>query len=259
MDNIILGDCIEEVDNLTQQVDLVYIDPPFFKQKDFEDKKGSFSDSWYNEEEYIDLMIRVLCSLRQKLKDTGSIYVHCDYTINYKIRGLLDRIFGRENFKNELLWCYEGGGNPTKKWKNKADTIYFYTKSDNYTFNQVTIPYDKFVLSGHIKKKLKTKEELDKYTEKRLEEGKLLNNWWADIPSFSSASNSKERVNYPTQKPVKLLERIIKASSDEGDIVLDCFAGSGTTGLACKNLNRNYILIDENPEAIKIMEERLNG
>lgn len=194
------------------------------------------------------------------LKDTGSLYLHCDYHVNAELKLLLNQIFGRQNFRNELIWCYTMASNTKKKFPNKHDSILFYSKTKNNTFNKenIRIPYTNTKTGIFITKtgdffggKQHNKEKLQGLEER----GKVPESWWVDIPLLNG--KNRERVNYSTQKPLRLLRRIIEASSNRGDLILDPFCGSGTTLVACKQLQRDYIGIDQNPEAVKLSKKRL--
>ena len=176
-----------------------------------------------------------LIEMRRILKDDGSIYVHCDPTSSHYLKQLMDAIFGVANFRNEIIWAYGLGGSSPKRFSRKHDVILFYTKSDRYTFNKPQTPATSQKLKGQMKGATDV---------------------W-DIPSLNNMA--KERTGYPTQKPLALYERIIAASTNEGDIVLDPFCGSGTTLLAAQNLGRPWIGIDTNPTALKTVQERIRA
>lgn len=169
------------------------------------------------------------------------MFVHLDYRECHYVKVWLDEIFGRNNFRNEIIWAYDFGARQKTKWATKHDNIFWYTKSDIYTYNSdmiERIPYMAPGLCGPTK----------------AHKGKLPTDvWWHTIVP----TNGKERLGYPTQKPVGMLQWIVKVHSNKNDLCLDCFAGSGSFGQACKDNNRSCVLIDENPEAIKIMNERL--
>jgi len=175
------------------------------------------------------------------LKPQGSFYFHIDYREVHYCKVLLDSIFGRENFLNEIIWAYDFGGRAKNRWPAKHDNILFYVKDHhNYVFNREAIDRIPYLAPGLV-------------GAEKARRGKLpTDTWWHTIVG----TNSREKTGYPTQKPVAILERIIRASSNEDDIVLDFFAGSGTTGQACLNLNRQFILIDSNPQALAVMHMR---
>ena len=214
---------------------------------------------------YLTMMCIRLLELKRVLKDTGSIYLHCDPTASHYLKIVMDSIFSAKNFRNEIVWCYETAGKSKKHFSRKHDTIFFYTKSDDYTFTakEVAIPRK----SGkHMRKGIDEdgrvyEEKTDKKTGKvyrwYIDEGRLPFDYWTDIPFINR--EAKERMGYPTQKPEKLLERIIRASSNEGDIVLDPFCGCGTALVGAHRLNRKWIGIDITHLAISLMKWRLKS
>lgn len=220
-------------------INLIYIDPPFNTGTTQQRSRNSISyeDTHDN---YIEFCKLFLEQAHRILHKTGSLFFHIDYREAHYIKILLDKIFGRINFKNEIIWAYDYGGRSKKRWPTKHNTIFWYTMNpDNYTFNYTAIdriPYLAPGLAGPEKAK----------------KGKVPTDvWWQTVVT------GKEKTGYPTQKPMAILERIIKVHSNKDDTVLDFFAGSGTTGEACEKHNRNYILIDNNKDAIDIMAKRL--
>ena len=212
-----------------------------------------FSDSQMS---YLTMMAHRLYYMHKLLKDTGSLYLHCDPTMSHYLKILMDIIFGVKNFRNEVVWCYTGASSPgAKQFSRKHDIILFYSKKE-WIFNTeaVRIPYSKATL----KRAETTSTSIfhGKRTRRTLYSGKIPEDWW-DIPVI--ASTAKERLGYPTQKPEALLERIIKASSNKGDIVADFFCGCGTTVTVAEKLKRRWIGVDINHLAIGLIEEkRLN-
>ena len=199
---------------------------------------------------YLCYMAIRLIEMQRILKDTGSIYFHCDPTMSHYIKILMDIIFGEKNFRNEVLWCYKGASEAKKNFPKKNDVILFYAKSfnTNFNFNEIRIPYKTNTTKpARWKNKEHQKNPL----------GTKCLNWFDDIPSFMTASQSKERTKYPTQKPLKLLDRIIKASSNEGDLVLDPFCGCATTCIASEKLGRQWVGIDISVKAYDLVRERL--
>ena len=207
---------------------------------------------------YLVYMADRIAAMHRVLKDTGSIYLHCDPTASHYLKTIMDSVFGANNFRNEILWCYTGPAKATTRFARKHDCIFFYTKNSEHTFNIQRVAFDEATIARRqyaettkrgIKFKGMTQENIDK--------GKALANWWADIPSGGQISR-KEYLGYPTQKPIALLKRIIKASSNEGDIVLDPFCGCGTTAEAAYSLGRKLIGIDIAPYAItRVCRDRL--
>jgi site-specific DNA-methyltransferase (adenine-specific) len=202
---------------------------------------------------YLTMMCIRLIELRRVLKDTGSLYLHCDPTASHYLKLLMDTIFGAKNFRNEIVWCYRAGGVPRKGYPSKHDTLFFYMKSKDFTFNPEYVPYTEGTLQRGLTK------VKGKYFEKGLRaEGTPIQDWWSDIQKVLSPT-AKEMLGYPTQKPLSLLERIIRISSNEGDIVLDPFCGCGTALVAAQKLNRKWIGIDITHLAIGLMEWRLRN
>jgi site-specific DNA-methyltransferase (adenine-specific) len=178
------------------------------------------------------------------LKPTGTLYLHLDYRESHYAKVLLDALFGPECFLNEIIWAYDYGGKSKSRWPAKHDTILVFVKDPKqYYFDSATVDREPYMAPGLV-------------TEEKVAKGKLPTDvWWHTIVS----PTGKEKTGYPTQKPIGILRRIIQASSKEGDTVLDFFAGSGTTGVVANQLGRNFILIDQNPEALEIIKQRLEG
>lgn len=259
------GDNKEVLATLLEQgfrdkVDLIYIDPPFASNKDYmrkvelrglkdlgrieEDSESIIQQTMYEDiwkrDEYFQFIYERLILLKELLAETGSIYVHLDYRMVHYIKVLIDEVFGEDRLRNEIIWCYGGGGAPQDSYNNKHDTLLWYTKSDKTIFNPQYRPYtEKTLQRGLTKVK-------GKYAKQGLrEEGALLNDWWTDISKILSPT-AYENYKYATQKPEKLLERVIETSSNAGDLVLDCFVGSGTTCAAAQKLGRRWIGVDVN-------------
>ncbi|GMO56418.1 MAG: hypothetical protein Ta2D_01320 [Rickettsiales bacterium] len=206
---------------------------------------------------YLTMMAHRIYYIHKLLKDTGSFYLHCDPTMSHYLKILLDMVFGVKNFKNEIIWCYATPSGANNFFSRKHDVILFYTKTDNYTFNIQRIPHKSGLHnSGNIwNKKIKEKGEDDIKNIENLEKiGKKIEDWWTDIYPVDRVR--REMLNYPTQKPEALLERIIKASSKEGDLVADFFCGCGTTITAAQKLNRKFLGVDINHLAIALVEEK---
>ena len=222
---------------------------------------------------YLAMMAVRLLELHKVLKPTGSLYLHCDPTASHYLKILLDSVFGERNFGNEIVWCYTQGGRPKKGFPRKHDTIFRYSKSQNYIFNvdQIKISYEllskksedsftKLDEEGRYYKEVYGPGKKKKYKYYK-DEGKIPYDWWTDIHKMTgrtAASKKSDYLGYPTQKPLTLLERIVKASSNEGDVVLDPFCGCGTTIHAAEKLRRKWIGIDITHLAISLIEKRLN-
>ncbi len=207
---------------------------------------------------YLVMMTARLTELHRILKPTGSLYLHCDPTASHYLKLVLDQVFGPGNFRNEIVWHYRRWTAPAKRFQRLHDILFFYTKEDNYTFHQLLIPYTE----GSVQRKMqgvlhrfKRGEEPVLVSEKQLQAEGVPANDIFQIPFVPPSA--KERLGYPTQKPLTLLERIIEASSNEGDVVLDPFCGCGTAVVAAHKLNRRWIGIDITHLAVALMRNRL--
>ena len=264
-------------DNLTilksfeeNTIDLIYMDPPFFTQQTqkLSSKEGKifeFTDTWKNMNEYISYISDRLVECKRVLKNTGSIFVHCDRNASHYLKVALDNVFGWDNFQSEIVWSYKRWSNSKKGLLNNHQIILFYSKSKEFKFNTIYTDYSETtnidqILQDRIrdtngKSKYKTDENGD-IVMGQAKKGVPLSDVW-EIPYLNP--KAKERVGYPTQKPIILLEQIIKLVTEENDIVLDPFVGSGTTAVASKLLNRNYIGIDISEGAVELSNERLQN
>ena len=250
-------------------VDLIYLDPPFFSNRHYEvifndgEEIRSFEDRWKGGiNHYIEWMKDRVFELHRILKDTGSFYLHCDWHASHYLKVMCDDIFGYRNFRNEIVWCYSTSGRGKREFSKKHDVIFFYSKTNDYFWNdkEVKIPYS----DEYIKSHFKDKDKNSKVCRKRFDAGKwriyypdegmIPNDWW-EISYVNSMA--KERLGYPTQKPEALLERIIKASSNKDDLILDPFCGCGTTIAVAQRLQRKWIGIDVSPSACKLMKNRV--
>ena len=201
------------------------------------------------------MAVRVV-ELKRVLKPTGSLYLHCDPTASHYLKLLLDAIFDKESFRNEIVWCYTGPGSPKmRQFNRKHDTILWYSKGKTWAFNgdAVRLPYaESTVDRGRYDSNSPTTGTGFRNTER----GKIPETWWVGFGSGGQLSK-QERVGYPTQKPLALLERIIKASSNAGDFVLDPFCGCATTCIAAEKLDRHWIGIDISPKAAELVQVRM--
>lgn len=268
--NIYLGNCIVRIKEIeSNTVDLIYFDPPFYTQKKHtlvtrdSSKKYEFSDSWESLDDYLNLIESCLIECERVLKNTGSVFLHCDKVASHYIRVTLDKVFGMKNFRSEIIWSYKRWSNSKKGLLNSHQNIYFYSKSDDFKFNQFYTDYAPTTNIDQIlqdRQKTRNGKSIYKTDENgnivlgKEKKGVPLSDTW-EIPYLNP--KAKERVGYPTQKPVLLLKEIIKIVTDEGDLVVDPFCGSGTTCVAAKSMNRNFIGIDASTDAVELAHKRL--
>jgi site-specific DNA-methyltransferase (adenine-specific) len=269
MNYVYFGDNLDVLRSLPDDAaDLIYIDPPFntggaqsrtrirtvrsasgdrtgFQGRRYATEKlgtQSYADSFGDS--YLDFLRPRLEEAYRVLSRRGSLYFHIDYREAHYCKVLLDEIFGRDCFLNEIVWAYDYGARTKSRWPAKHDNIFLYVKdSDDYVFNYDAIDRIPYMAPGLVgpDKAARGKTPTDV--------------WWQTIVS----TNSRERTGYPTQKPVAILRRIILASSNPGDTVLDFFAGSGTTGEAAHELGRRFILVDNNEQAVEVMKSRFRS
>ncbi|MBD2484906.1 site-specific DNA-methyltransferase [Planktothrix sp. FACHB-1365] len=268
--DILQGDCLDIIQKMPSNfVNLIYLDPPFFTQKQQSLKtrdrqlEFSYNDLWESEQDYAKFIHDRLAVLYHVLREDGSIFVHCDTHANYIIRAILNHIFGQDNFRSEIIWSYKRWSNSKKGLLPAHQTIFFYSKTNQFTFNPIYCHYSESTNVDQILQK-RTRDEHGKAVYAKDNDGEIipadpkkgvpLSDVW-EIPYLNP--KAKERVGYPSQKPILLLERIIELASNPGDIVLDPFCGSGTTIIAAKLLNRSGIGIDISPDAVQLSKDRL--
>ena len=281
----------------SQSVDLIYLDPPFNSKANYAAPIGSeaagaeFKDTWTlndvdaawldlieakhpqlnrvihaamsnSDKSYLIYMAVRLLEMHRILKDSGSIYLHCDPTMSHYLKLVMDTIFGKQHFQNEIIWCYERGSRRKSQFGRKHDVILFYSKTKNYVFDSDAVRVER------RKTHMKVETDLEGRTwqvKKDAKSGKvyryptdvgvLCPDWWIGIQQLNR--NEKERLGYPTQKPLALLDRIIKASSNEGHVVFDPFCGCATTLVAADRLQRDWIGIDISAKAAELVVERI--
>lgn len=269
MNKIFWGDNLQVMSHMLKdyrgKVDLIYIDPPFASGADYKKKieikkKSAFSDTnmfeekqygdiWTNDA-YLQFMYERLVLMKELLSDSGCIYVHCDYRVCAYLRLILDEVFGKECFLNEIIWHYKTGGSTNKYFNRKHDTIFLYSKTQNYYYNNVK---EKAIVDKSKGYNPNTEQFID-------EDGNTCvwvnpRDVW-DVQHINMHDQT-ERVGYPTQKPEKLLEKIILASCPENGLVFDCFMGSGTTPAVAMKLGRRFIGADINLASVQITTKRL--
>jgi site-specific DNA-methyltransferase (adenine-specific) len=238
---------IVQADNLTFLQTLpdgyfrtIYIDPPYNTGKTQSRKGLEYKDSFGN---YHDFIMPRIKEAHRILSEDGSLFIHLDWRESHYVKVWSDEIFGRDHFQNEIIWAYDYGARSKSKWSAKHDTILWYSKSDKYIFN-----YDAMERIPYMAPGLVGPEKAAK--------GKTLTDvWWHTIVP----TNGKEKTGYPTQKPLGILDRIVKVHSLPGDFLLDFFAGSGSFGEAADRNGRNCLLVDENPQAIQVMIQRFGS
>ena len=262
---IIFGENLQVLEQMpAASVNLIYIDPPFNTGRvqsrkrirtvssENGDRVGfqgrRYETEVLGEKGYWDIFSDYMAFLEPRLREAyrlltpnGSLYFHIDYREVHYCKILLDEIFGRDSFINEIIWAYDYGGRTRKRWPPKHDNILWYAKDPkDFVFNYEEIERIPYMAPGLVGKEKAARGKLPTDT------------WWHTIV----ATNSHEKTGYPTQKPLGILRRIIQASSNPGDLVMDFFAGSGTVGAACLELDRRFILVDNNPQALEVMAER---
>lgn len=271
LNDIALGDCLERIKELdSDSIDLVYMDPPFFTQKmqklsSNEGIEFVFDDSWNSMKEYLEYISIRIEECKRVLKKTGSIFVHCDRNASHYIKIELDKIFGIDNFQSEIIWTYRRWSNSKKGLLNNHQVIFFYSKFKDFKFNKLYTDYSETtnvdqILQDRVRdeqgKSRYKKDENGNIVMSQAKKGVPLSDVW-EIPYLNP--KAKERIGYPTQKPIILLEQIISLVTQEGDVVLDPFAGSGTTLVAAKILNRNFYGIDQLEDAVHLSRTRLKN
>lgn len=264
---IYCGDCLKKLKEIPDEsVDLIYIDPPFSSNRNYvafwqEQEKRSFEDRFENARAYIDYMLPRIRELHRVLKTTGVFFYHCDWRASHYIKLMLDRddLFGFKQFQNEIIWYFRGGGVSKSRFARRHHSIFFYTKGKKWIFNidPLRQPYSEDTLE---RTKYKARAFRNRST-------KVYDQWEPNIKGKHpddvitdiqpEMPSSKARRGYPTQKPYKLLERLILGASKEGEIVLDAFCGCGTTLVAAQRLKRKWIGIDISPTACRVVAKRL--
>jgi DNA modification methylase len=275
---IYCGDNLEQLKKLPDAcIDLIYIDPPFNSNRNYEvfwgetQEKRRFEDRHESTKAYIEFMRPRCIELARVLKQTGSFYYHCDWHASHYIKVMLDQIFGENQFQNEIVWHYSGWNAKLKtSFNSRHDVLFYYSKTKDVNFHSYSLPWEseeeyvrirkqkvhidaaghKYVLSD-----AGGGQRVKRYLREAMQYGKPVDDVW-NIDKLNNSS--KESRGYPTQKPLVLLERIIEASSNKNDIVLDAFCGCGTALVAAENLGRQWIGIDISPTACRVMAKRLS-
>jgi site-specific DNA-methyltransferase (adenine-specific) len=268
--DILLGDCLEILKAIpSSSANLIYLDPPFFTgRKHFSasrdgTKKYEFEDIWLHSDEYREFLTDRVLACKRIMRDDASIFIHCDHNSSHIVRQILELVFGSENFQSEIIWSYKRWSNAKKGLLQQHQNIFFFSKSKAFKWNKTLVDYSATTNVDQILQKrsrdgrgkaVYAKDELGDVVYGDAKKGVPLGDVW-DIPFLNP--KAKERTGYPTQKPLLLLERIIELTTDDGDLVIDPFCGSGTTLVAAKLLNRRYIGIDISSDAVNLSLERL--
>lgn len=231
----------QAIQNIPVRPHLVYIDPPFNTGKLQKGTQGAYEDSFPSHAAYIDWLSKIVALIRNTLAEDGSFFLHLDPREVHYAKVACDAIFGRSCFQNEIIWAYDYGGRTKSKWSAKHDNILWYSlHPTKYTYNYDAIDRVPYMAPGLVgpEKAAKGKTPTD--------------TWWHTIVP----TQGKERVGYPTQKPLGVLSRIISVHTNPGDVVLDCFAGSGTTGVAAAEVGRVSFMSDKSPQAVAVIQNR---
>ncbi|MDP2833138.1 MAG: DNA methyltransferase [Pseudomonadota bacterium] len=261
---LLAGD--EQTPSLRGKIDLIYIDPPFDSKADYRTKvtlpgveleqkptvieQFAYSDTWSDgTASYLAMITPRLILMRELLAETGSIYVHLDWHVGHYVKIVMDEVFGRQGFRNEVIYCYSGGGIPDREMPRKHDVIFWYSKGAEWKFNAQYRPYSEGTMQRG-----RTAVKGENATLR--EEGTPINDWWSDVKKITSPTDP-EKLYYGTQKSEELLSRIIKMGSDYGDLVADFFGGSGTTAAVAEKLGRRWITSDLGKPACMVMRKRL--
>jgi len=270
--HIVKGDCLDVMSGIEGELaDLFYLDPPFFTEKTHKlktrdrTKEFYFDDLWGCHKKYAEFLYSRLSMCKSLLKNNGSIFVHCDSSANHIIRAVLDEIFGSDNFQSEIIWSYKRWSNSKKGLLPAHQNIYWYSKSKSFVFNTIYNEYSESTNVDQILQR-RTRDKHGKAVYAKDENGNVilddkkegvpLSDVW-EIPYLNP--KARERVGYPTQKPLLLLERILEVSTKPGDFVIDPFCGSGTTLVAAKLMGRNGIGIDVSDDAVELAKKRIDS
>jgi site-specific DNA-methyltransferase (adenine-specific) len=273
LNTLLNGDCLQELNSIPEEsIDLIYLDPPFFTQRThkLKNKKGdktfSFNDEWESIEAYVNFIKVRLVVLKKKLKPAGSLFLHCDKAASHYLKIALDQIFGMDQFRSEIVWSYKRWANSKKGLLNNHQIIFFYSKSNEFKFNTV---FEKYSITTNVDQivQKRTRDDRNKSVYKKdlrtgqpdlvsSKDGVPLGDVWS-IPFLNP--KARERVSYPTQKPILLIEKILEIATDKGDVVLDPFCGSGTTLVTAKMMGRHFIGIDVSQDALSLTKQRLEN
>lgn len=273
INKIFWGDNLQVMSHLLKEfrgeIDLIYIDPPFDSKADYKKKievrgigaaesdstsfeEKQYGDIWTNDE-YLQFMYERIILMKELLSDSGSIFLHCDWHKSAYLRLILDDVFGPENFRNEIIWSYKSAGMSRSTFPRKHDNIFYYSKSDKRVFNPIFVPHDEKVLKRFQHDEVGPYQLVNGKKYYANPAGKPIEDVWEIL----LANRDSQRTGYPTQKPEELIKNIIQCASNPGDLILDCFMGSGTTQAVAMKLGRRFIGADINLGAIQTTTKRL--
>ena len=262
-DRLVLGDALDELSELPDgALDAIYVDPPFGTGAVRHGRGHSYEDRADDPDTFVAWLQPYLEHGRRVLAARGSLFVHLDYRAVHYVKVALDRLFGRDRFVNELVWCYAVGGKSRRGFGRKHDTILWYARDQDWAFypDAVRVPrrggsHMRVVLDGETPVQEKTDRRTGRVYRYPVPAGKVPEDWWTDIETLNHSD--RERVGWPSQKPERLVERILAAVTVPGDRVADWFAGSGTTAAVAQRLGRRFITVDREEAAIEVCTTRL--
>jgi DNA modification methylase len=262
-DRLVLGDALVDLPAWADaSVDAIYIDPPFGTGVVRLGRGHRYADRADDPDAFVDWLVPYLEHGRRVLAPHGSLFVHLDYRAVHYVKVALDRLFGRARFVNEIVWCYAVGGKGRRGFGRKHDTILWYARGDDWAFypDAIRVPrrggsHMRVVRDGDVMVQEKTDRRTGRVYRYPVAEGKVPEDWWTDIETLNHSD--RERTGWPSQKPERLVERIVRAVTQPGDLVMDWFAGSGTTPAVAQRLDRRFVAFDREPEAIELCLARL--
>ncbi len=265
VDRIVCGDAHAEVGRWRDgSIDAIYIDPPFGTGSIRQGRGHRYADRADDPDAFVAWLAPLLAEGRRVLAPSGSLFVHLDYRTVHYVKVALDRLFGRERFVNELVWCYAVGGKSRRGFGRKHDTILWYARSDDWAFypDAVRVPrrggsHMRVVLDGGAAVQEKTDRRTGRVYRYPVSAGKVPEDWWTDIETLNHSD--RERTGWPSQKPERLVERVLHAVTTPGDRVADWFAGSGTTAAVAQRLARRFVVCDREPAAVEVCKARLTA
>jgi DNA modification methylase len=262
-DRIVCGDALAQAAKINDgALDAIYIDPPFGTGIVRMGRGHRYADRADDPDAFVTWLLPLLEHSRRALADHGSLFVHLDYRAVHYVKVALDRLFGRDQFVNEIVWCYAVGGKSRRGFGRKHDTILWYARGADWAFypDAVRVPrrggsHMRVVLDGGDPVQEKTDKKTGRVYRYPVAAGKIPEDWWVDVETLNHSD--RERNGWPSQKPERLVERIVRAVTKPGDQVGDWFAGSGTTAAVAQRLARRFVTVDREPAAIALCVERL--